>query len=159
MPPIDPHELMRLAIARAREGIAHGQSPFGCAIAIGDRVVAAAHNVVWATTDITAHAEIAALREAGRATGQLHLTGAIVATTCEPCPMCMSGLHWARVDIVHYGATIADATAAGFNEFLVPAEELVRIGRSPVRLVRGPLAAECRALFDDFLRAPDHRTY
>ncbi len=156
---VDPIELMRLAIAKAREGIAGGQSPFGCAIAIGDRIVAVTHNVVWATTDITAHAEIAALREACRTTGQLHLTGAIVATTCEPCPMCMAGLHWARVDTVHYGANIADATSVGFNEFLIPAEDLVHLGHSPVRLVRGPLIEECRALFDEFRRAPDHQTY
>ena len=159
MSTIDPTELMRLAIAKAREGITGGQSPFGCAIAIGDRIVAAAHNVVWATTDITAHAEIAALRQACQATAELHLTGAVVATTCEPCPMCMAGLHWARVDTVHYGANIADATGAGFNEFLIPAEELVRIGGSPVRLVHGPLVDECRALFGEFPQAPGHRTY
>ncbi len=156
---IDPAELMRLAIAKARQGIAAGQSPFGCAIALGDRILAVAHNVVLATTDITAHAEITALREACRTTGQLHLSGAVVATTCEPCPMCMAGLHWARVETVYYGAVIADATGAGFNEFHVPAAELVRIGCSPVRVVPGLLAAECRELFDEFVRDPKHRTY
>jgi tRNA(Arg) A34 adenosine deaminase TadA len=159
MAKIDPTELMQLAIAKAREGIASGQSPFGCAIAIGDRIVAAAHNLVCATTDITAHAEIAALRQACLAIGELHLTGAVVAATCEPCPMCMTGLHWARVDTVHYGANFADAIGAGFSQFLIPAEELLRIGGSPVRPVRGPLVDECQALFEEFRKSPVYRTY
>src|SRR4029079_10555252 len=121
---------MRLAIVQAQEGIAKKQTPFGCVIAIDERIVAVSHNQVWLTTDITAHAEVTALREACRATGQLHLLGAIVATTCEPCPMCMAALHWARVDTVYYGATIADATAAGFNELAVPAKELLERGGS-----------------------------
>jgi tRNA(Arg) A34 adenosine deaminase TadA len=144
-------ELMRLAIEKARAGIAAGQSPFGCAIAIGDDLVALAHNRVWATIDITAHAEITALREACANTGRLHLEGAIVATTCEPCAMCMAALHWARVATVYYGATISDATAAGFNELHVSAADIVRQGGSPVQLVDGMLSDECVALFNDWL--------
>ena len=112
---IDPAELMRMAIEKCREGIAIGQSPFGCAIARGDDVLAAAHNTVLQTTDITAHAEVNALRAACRAAGDIFLERAVVATTCEPCPMCMAALHWARVETVYYGATINDAEAAGFN--------------------------------------------
>lgn len=142
--------LMRLAIEKAQAGIAAGQSPFGCAIAVGDEVVVAAHNCVWATTDITAHAEITALRQACARTGRVHLDGAVVATTCEPCPMCMSALHWARVERVYYGATIADATAAGFNELHVPASDILRQGGSTVKLTGGILSAECLALFQQW---------
>lgn len=156
---IDREELMQLAIEKARAGMALGQSPFGCAIALGEEVIAVAHNTVLATTDITAHAEINALRDACRARGQIHLTGCRVATTCEPCPMCMAALHWARVDEVCYGASIADADAAGFNELQVHAVELVRIGRSRVRLYGGIEAAACRALFADWLQRDDHTPY
>jgi tRNA(Arg) A34 adenosine deaminase TadA len=152
-------ELMRLAIAKAREGIATGQSPFGCAIARGDDVVAVAHNVVLATPDITAHAEITALREACRRLKCVHLIDCIVATTCEPCPMCMSALHWARVDSVHFGATIADAAAAGFNELNLAAIDLLRLGGSSVRLVSGVLADDCRQLFQEFNARPGHTVY
>ncbi len=145
-----PEALMRLAIDKAREGIAAGQSPFGCAIALGDDVIATAHNCVWSTTDITAHAEIAALREACSSTGQVHLTGAIVATTCEPCPMCTSALHWARVETVYYGASIADATAAGFNELHVSADDIIRQGGSSMKLAAGVLTDECVALFQQW---------
>lgn len=154
-----PEELMRIAIGAARTGVASGQSPFGCAISLNGSVVAAAHNVVRLTTDVTAHAEITALREACRVVGDVHLMGAIVATTCEPCPMCMAALHWARVDTVYYGATIADAAAGGFNELHLPAADVLRLGKSDVRLVPGILAQECAALFKEWARTPGARAY
>lgn len=156
---IDPTELMRSAIEKARLGIAAGQSPFGCAIAQGDEIVAVAHNLVLATTDITAHAEITAIRLTCRALGLIHLTGCVVATTCEPCPMCMSALHWARVDKVYFGATIADADSAGFNELKVPAADVLRFGRSQVELVPGMLSEECKQLFQEFLSRPNRVVY
>jgi tRNA(Arg) A34 adenosine deaminase TadA len=143
-------DLMRLAIEKARAAIADGQTPVGCAISIDDQVVAVAHNRVLATTDITAHAEIVALRQACTRVGNIHLEGALVASTCEPCPMCMAALHWARVGTVGFGATIGDAKAAGFNDMPIPAAEMVRLGRSPVRLVPDVLAAECAGLFDEW---------
>jgi guanine deaminase len=156
---MSPEALMRAALDAAHRGIALGQSPFGCAIALGDRVVAATHNRVLLTTDSTAHAEINALRDACQAVGDVHLTGAIVATTCEPCPMCMAALHWARVDTVYFGATIADAATAGFNELHLAAADLLRLGRSRVRLLPGPLGDECRALFNEWKRTPGARAY
>lgn len=154
-----PDALMRLAIEAARRGIAKGQSPFGCAISLNDKVIAAAHNVVLLTTDCTAHAEINALREACKAVGDVHLTGAHVATTCEPCPMCMSALHWARVETVYYGASIADAAAGGFNELHLPAADVLRLGQSTVKLVPGVLRDECRALFSEWAKTPGARVY
>ncbi len=154
-----PEALMRLAMEQARAAIAAGQTPFGCAIAIGERVVAASHNRVHATTDITAHAEIVALREACQATGAIHLSGALVASTCEPCPMCMAALHWARVDTVIYGATIADARAAGFNELRIAAGEIVRLGGSSVKLRGDVLRDECAALFDEWQAGGGARAY
>ncbi len=156
---MSPQDLMRLAIDAARRGVAKGQSPFGCAISLDGKVIAAAHNVVLLTTDCTAHAEINALREACKAVSAVHLTGAQVATTCEPCPMCMAALHWARVETVYYGAAIADAAAGGFNELSLPAAEVLRIGRSDVQLVPGVLADECRALFTEWRNTPGARAY
>lgn len=151
-------ELMRHAIAKAREAITAGQTPIGCAIAIDGQVIAA-HNRVLATTDITAHAEIVNLREACRQLGRIHLEGALVASTCEPCPMCMSALHWARVDTVCYGATIADAKTAGFNELCIPAAEIIRLGGSSVKLVPGILVDECVALFDAWQHSGRAKAY
>ncbi len=155
----DPRVLMQAAIDRAKEGVSVGQSPFGCAISLKGTIVAAEHNRVLASTDITAHAEITALREACRRTGTIDLRGAIVASTCEPCAMCMAALHWARVDTVYFGATIADAAAAGFNEMSLPAADVLRLGGSAVRLTGGILVEECRALFREWAGTPGHRAY
>jgi len=156
---ISPEDLMRLAIERCREGLARGQSPFGCAIALGDRVISNEHNSVVLTTDITAHAEVNAIRSANRTIQNIFLEGAIVATTCEPCPMCMAALHWARVDTVYYGATIADAELGGFNELQLPAAELLRQGGSTLKLIPGLLPEECKKLFAEWQSNPNHRVY
>ena len=149
-----------MAVEKCRLGIAQGESPFGCAIAVGERVVAVAHNIVLSTTDITAHAEITALRQACRAEKAIHLAGAVVATTCEPCPMCTAALHWARVAKVYYGATIDDAQSAGFNELRLASAEIVRLSGSPLDLMSGILADECRELFAEWKkRSPNPRTY
>lgn len=150
---------MQLAIDAARSGIAQGQSPFGCAIAVGDTLLACERNAVLQTVDITAHAEINAIRTACRVSGGIFLAGATVATTCEPCPMCMAALHWARVDTVYYGATIADATGGGFNELTLSAADVVRLGASPVRLVPGILEEDCRRLFDLWKQTPGVQSY
>jgi guanine deaminase len=156
---MNPAKLMQLAIEKCREGIAAGQSPFGCAIAQGDRVISCSHNTVVLTTDITAHAEVNAIRAACREIGDIFLDGAIVATTCEPCPMCMAALHWARVDTVYYGATIADADAAGFNELSLPAAELLRLGGSNVKLIPQLLPRECIQLFTEWKNNPTRTPY
>jgi guanine deaminase len=156
---MDPTELMRLAIEKCRQGMKAGQSPFGCAIARGDELLSCSHNTVVLTTDITAHAEVNAIREANKAIGDIFLEGAIVATTCEPCPMCMAALHWARVETVYYGATIADANVAGFNELQLPAAELLRMGQSKLKLVPQVLPEECQQLFAEWKSNPTRRVY
>lgn len=149
----DPHALMELAMQQARLSIAGGGSPFGCVIAQDGQVIAQAHNTVLQTTDITAHAEINALRQACRAIGQVHLAGATVISTCEPCPMCMAALHWAQVERVYYGAGIADAAQAGFNELTLSAGQLLELGHSRVQLISGLRSVECAALFREWQSA------
>jgi guanine deaminase len=150
---------MGVAIRKAREGIRKGQSPFGCAIGTNDRLLATAHNCVLLLGDITAHAEITAVREACAKTGSINLSGSIVASTCEPCPMCMAALHWARVETVYCGATIADARSAGFNELTLPAAKLLELGSSQVKLVPEILPAECRQLFQEWKQSSAPRPY
>jgi guanine deaminase len=156
---MNPSELMQLAIEKCRHGLTLGQSPFGCAIARDGELLSCSHNTVVLTTDITAHAEVNAIREACHAIGNIFLDGAIVATTCEPCPMCMAALHWARVETVYYGATIADADTAGFNELQLPAAELLRLGRSKLKLVPNVLTKECCRLFDEWKANPQRIVY
>ena len=154
-----PEALMKAAIEKVRQGLTLGQSPFGCAIAINGRLVACEHNTVVATPDATAHAEVNAIRSACVAIGSHHLDGAVVATTCEPCPMCMSALHWARVAEVHYGATIEDAAAAGFNELHLSAARVLSEGGSQVKLISGLMRKDCQQLFQDWLADEQRSVY
>jgi tRNA(Arg) A34 adenosine deaminase TadA len=150
---------MRQAIDKTREAIAAGQSPFGAVIVRSDQLICASHNTVWRDCDPTAHAEVNAIRAAAKILATFDLHGCEMFTTCEPCPMCLSALHWAKIDRVVFGAAIEDATAAGFSAFPVPARALAEMGRSPLR-VEGPLLAdECRELFQQWLKTPGHRTY
>lgn len=145
---VNDADYMRQAIQTARVGIAAGQAPFGSVIVLGEKVVAAAHNTVWRDNDPTAHAEINAIRQAAARLGRIDLAGYTLFSTCEPCPMCLAAIHWAKIDRVIYGASIADAAAYGFSELRVGAKELAQMGGSPLRVEPGPCHEECLALFD-----------
>lgn len=152
-------EFLRVAIAAAREGIAAGQSPFGSAIVRDGAVIAATHNTVWRDSDPTAHAEVNSIRAAARSLRTIALSGCDLYSTCEPCPMCLSAIHWAKIRRVVFGAGIEDAAAAGFSELRVPARELARMGGSALVVEGGLLVDECRALFEEFRRTSAGKTY
>lgn len=146
-------ELMRLAIEQARAGIAAGQSPFGAVVVRNDIVVAARHNTVWRDGDPTAHAEVNAIREAAATLQTINLSGATIYTTCEPCPMCLSAIHWSKIDRVVFGAMIADAALAGFRELHIDSSQMVTLGGSRLVVDSGPCRDECRRLFDEWKAA------
>jgi tRNA(Arg) A34 adenosine deaminase TadA len=152
-------EYMRLAIQKAREGIAADQSPFGACIVRDGQVLACEHNVVWRTTDATAHAEVTAIRAACRAVGDIQLAGATLYSTTEPCPMCFAAIHWAGISRIVYAATIADAERAGFGELTISNIEMKRMGGSPVQITPQLLCTEAVKLFEEWLANPRHRTY
>jgi guanine deaminase len=145
---MDESHFMRRAIQKAQEGIAAGQTPFGAVIVKQGQVIAEAHNVVWLQTDPTAHAEISAIRLAAKHLGTIFLDGCTMYTTCEPCPMCLAGIHWSKIERVVYGADINDAARAGFSELSLPAADMVRLGKSPLQVEAGLLSEECRKLFE-----------
>jgi len=152
-------EAMRLAIETTRAGIAAGQSPFGAVLVRDGSVVAATHNTVWRDTDPTAHAEVNCLRRAAAALATVDLSGTTLYSTCEPCPMCLAAIHWAKVDRVVFGASIADSAAAGFVELPIPAKSLAEQGGSRLVVEGGILRDECVALFDEWKRAGLSRSY
>jgi len=153
---------MQSAIAKTREGIAEGNSPFGAAVVKAGQVVACAHNTVWPDTDPTAHAEVNAIRQAAKALGTIDLSDCVMYTTCEPCPMCLSAIHWARIDRVVYGATIADAATSGFNELRVDARKLAELGGSKLiveKLGSESQCRECAGLFQEWKASAKCRAY
>jgi guanine deaminase len=155
-------DFMLQAIAKTREGIAAGNSPFGACVIKQGTVVVNAHNTVWTSTDPTAHAEVNAIRLAAKALGTIDLTGCVMYTTCEPCPMCLSAIHWARIDRVVYGATIADAAMAGFNELKFNAKRLAKEGGSKLvvdQLADAKVCQQCAELFREWKKAAKGRVY
>ncbi|HVP48633.1 MAG TPA: nucleoside deaminase [Bryobacteraceae bacterium] len=150
---------MRLAIAKAREGVASGQTPFGACIERHGRVVSCEHNGVWQTTDITAHAEVQAIREACRKRSSIDLSGCVIYSTCEPCPMCFAACHWARISKIVYGANIQDARRSGFHELEISNARLKELSGSPVEIVSDFLRDEAVALFQLFDQQSNKRTY
>ena len=110
-------QFMHEAIQLARGTAANGDGgPFGAVIVRDDRIIGRGSNQVIATNDPTAHAEVGAIREACRALGTFHLRGAEIYTSCEPCPMCLTAIYWARLDRIYYALTRADAAAMGFDD-------------------------------------------
>lgn len=111
---------MQRAIALALENVRSGSGgPFAALIVKENRVIAEGTNRVTSTNDPTAHAEIVAIREACRALADFQLTGCDLYTTCEPCPMCLGAIYWARPARIFYAANAADAAAAGFDDAFI----------------------------------------
>ena len=140
-------EFMQLAIQRAREGMAQGQPPYGACLVKESKVIACVHNVNRATMDPTAHAEIQALREACVKLQSLDLTGCTIYSTCEPCPMCFTACHNARVSRIVYGASLADSPHAGRRGRTISSSQMKELLESPIRLIGGFLRDEAMQLF------------
>ena len=120
---------MARAIALAVENVRSGNGgPFGCVIAKHGRVIAEGVNRVTAANDPTAHAEVVAIRAACAALGTFQIDGCELYTTCEPCPMCLGAIYWARPEKVFFAARAADAAAAGFDDAFIYFEIAKRFG-------------------------------
>ena len=145
---LSEEEFMSLAIVRARDGIAAGQSPFGAIIVRGQRGGGghAQHGLARYRPDGSRRNQLYPQR--GPALKLIDLSGCEMYSTCEPCPMCLAAIHWAKIDRVVYGATIADAAAAGFCELHVDAKLLAKMGKSPLKVESGLLCKECAQLFE-----------
>lgn len=109
-------ELMRRAIALSEESVKNGGGPFGAVIARKGEIIAEAANRVTLDHDPTAHAEVSAIRLASSKLGTFNLSGCDIYTSCEPCPMCLGAIYWARLDNVYYANNREDAANIGFDD-------------------------------------------
>ena len=107
---------MQRAIELAEQNIRQGGGPFAAVIVKDGRIVAETGNTVTKSLDPTAHAEVNAIREACRRLQTFELSGCEIYSSCEPCPMCMAAIYWARLDKLYFAATCQDAAAAGFDD-------------------------------------------
>lgn len=113
----DHAAFMRRAIDLSRQHMeANDGGPFGAVVVLDGRIVGEGWNCVTSTNDPTAHAEVQAIREACKTLGRFDLKGAVLYTSCEPCPMCLSATYWARIEKVYYANEQADAAAINFDD-------------------------------------------
>ena len=130
-----PDYFMQQAIQLADEGMRSNRGgPFGCVIVRRGEIVSRGNNRVTSTNDPTAHAEITAIREACQHLNTFQLADCELFTSCEPCPMCLAAIYWARIPTVYYGNTRADAAAIGFDDEFIyqqiplpPAQRKIRM--------------------------------
>lgn len=130
-------EFMREAVAAAREGVSRQDGgPFGAVIVRNGQIIARAWNRVIRDQDPTAHAEVNAIREACRALGRFHLEDCELYTSCEPCPMCLGSIYWARLRAVYFAATRDDAADIGFSDASIYRELALPPETRAVRFVK-----------------------
>jgi len=111
---------MKMAIELSLSGMESGKGgPFGCVIVKDGKVIGLGSNAVLENNDPTAHAEIVAIRDACKNLGDFQLEGCEIYTSCEPCPMCLGAIYWARPDKVFYANTKKDALEAGFDDHFI----------------------------------------
>ena len=150
---------MQQAIQLATKNVTSGRGgPFGAVIVRDGNVISTGVNLVTATNDPTAHAEIVAIREACKLLGDFQLHGCVVYTSCEPCPMCLSALYWSRCDAVFFGNSAADAAAIGFDDAFLYQQLKVPIEERSLPMQR-MLADEALESFNAWRAKPDKIEY
>ncbi len=150
---------MKEAIKIAKKGIKKGQTPFGAVIVKNGKIIVRAHNTVAKDNDPTAHAEINAIRKAGKKLKTFNLKGCVIYSTCEPCPMCFSAIHWANIDKIIYGADIKDAKKAGFRELPISNEKMKKLGKSKVKIKKHVLKKECQKMMEEWSKNKNRVLY
>ena len=147
---------MRRAIALATENVVSGAGgPFGAVVVRDGEIIATGVNQVTSSNDPTAHAEVVAIRAACKVLSSFQLHGCTVYTSCEPCPMCLSAIYWARCDAIFFGSSAADAAAAGFYDSFLYAEVARPLDQRKIPTTR-LLGAEAMESFNAW-RAQAHK--
>ena len=152
-------EFMARAIELSRLGMRAGKGgPFGAVIVRGDELVAEGHNEVFLQKDPTAHAEVVAIRRAAARLDHFRLGGCEIYTSCEPCPMCLAAIYWARIEKIHFANTADDARRIAFDDRdLYQEMNLPRTARQiPSRQL---LRDEAFAVFAEWQRKEDRIDY
>jgi tRNA(Arg) A34 adenosine deaminase TadA len=152
-------EFMRRAIALSCESVESGAGgPFGAVIVRDGVIVAEGSNKVTSTNDPTAHAEVVAIRNACAALGKFDLRGCEIYTSCEPCPMCLAAIYWARLDHIYFGNDRAAAAAIGFDDEALYREVALPIAQRGVP-TEPLLPDEAAAAFSAWAEKPDKIAY
>jgi len=147
------------AIELSRFGMQIGQGgPFGCLIVKENEIIGEGHNMVTVLNDPTAHAEIVAIREACKRLDSFLLTGCEIYASCEPCPMCLGAIYWARPEFVVYANTRKEAAAIEFDDDFIYNEINAAIGDRKIHFVHYP-HPDASTVFNDWKQLENKRKY
>ena len=150
---------MREAIAQALKGLhGHNGGPFGAVIVKDGNIISKAYNQVTATNDPTAHAEVVAIRDACKQLNTFQLEGCEIYTSCEPCPMCLGAIYWARLDRLYYACSKDDAASAGFDDAFIYQELDLKLDQRSIPF-KPLLREEALILFEDWNNKSDKTLY
>jgi guanine deaminase len=153
------YTFMQKAFEEAEFGMLHNHGgPFGAVLCKENKIISKAHNEVLLSNDPTAHAEIMAIRKASQHLERFNLSDCILYSTCEPCPMCYSAIHWARIPIVYYAATRYDAARAGFDDELLYQELKGELKVSPCQKIEMKYSPAVD-LFETWINKEDKQNY
>ena len=130
------NEFMKRAIELSIKSVNTGGGPFGCVIVKGGKIVAEGSNKVTSTNDPTAHGEIVAIRDACKKLNDFNLQGSELYSTCEPCPMCLSAIYWARIKKIYYANTREDARKIDFDDSLIYSEFKKNINERKIPMIQ-----------------------
>ena len=152
-------KFMTAAIALAQKGMDenHG-GPFGAVVVKNNKIIAEGYNQVTSSNDPTAHAEVVAIREACKVLDTFQLEGCTIYTSCEPCPMCLGAIYWARPDKVVFGATKQDAANAQFDDQFIYDELEKELSRRHIQF-ENMMRDEAREVFDAWNKKEDKKEY
>jgi len=130
------NEFMLIAISLSIESVKTGGGPFGSIIVKDNKIISEGFNKVTTTNDPTAHGEIVAIREACKKLNNFNLNGSELYSSCEPCPMCLSAIYWARIDKIYYANTRKDAQKIDFDDSLIYSEFQKSIDKRKIPMVQ-----------------------
>ena len=150
-------QYMKLALDEAYEGINNGDGgPFGAVIVKDGKVIGKGHNKVIKNADPTCHGEMEAIRDACKNLGTFDLSGSIIYTTGEPCPMCLGAIMWANIDKVYYGCDVKDTERIGFRD-----DKFYELSKpeNKKKFVLELDRDECLKLYEDYLKKTDRTAY
>jgi tRNA(Arg) A34 adenosine deaminase TadA len=152
-------KFMHEAIALSLKGINENEGgPFGCIIVKDDKIVGKGNNKVTSTNDPTAHAEVVAIRDACSNLGTYQLEGCEVYTSCEPCPMCLGAIYWARPKVIYYANHRQDAAEIGFDDSMIYDEMSAKIEERKIPIIA--IGREhALKVFNDWKSKEDKTTY
>lgn len=155
----NPKDFMTEAVELSLKAIEQNEGgPFGCVVVKDGKIIARGNNKVTSSNDPTAHAEVVAIREACKNLNSFQLTGCEIYTSCEPCPMCLGAIYWARPEAVYYANTRKDAANIGFDDAFIYDEIPVEPSERKLKMIHLP-HQRASEIFDAWKNKTDKTEY